>query len=109
MPNKGSNELIVAKQSIYDRVPYNLYDGHINRNIRAAMALIDLSRPYIWVKRATRIIKTGQVEVLFTINGCINITEVNVTVNDNTTDTIHTLANITDETYCNHLVPENLE
>ena len=83
MSNKESDELIVSKQSIYDRVPYNLYDGHINRNIRAAMALIDLSRPYIWVKRATRIIKTGQVEVLFTINGCINITEVNVTVNDN--------------------------
>ena len=83
MSNKESDELIVSKQSIYDRVPYNLYDGHINRNIRAAMALIDLSRPYIWVKRATRIIKTGQVEVLFTINGCINITEVNVAVNDN--------------------------
>ena len=72
------------------------------------MALIDLSRPYIWVKRATRIIKTGQVEVLFTINGCINITEVNVIVNDNE-NTTYTLANITDETYCNHLVPENLE
>ena len=83
MSNKESDELIVSKQSIYDRVPYNLYDGHINRNIRAAMALIDLSRPYIWVKRATRIIKTGQVEVLFTINGCINITEVNVAVNNN--------------------------
>ena len=72
------------------------------------MALIDLSRPYIWVKRATRIIKTGQVEVLFTINGCINITEVNVAVNDNE-NTTYQLAKITDETYCNHLVPENLE
>ena len=46
------------------------------------MALIDLSKPYIWVKKATHIVKTDQVEVIFTINGCINITEVNVIVND---------------------------
>ena len=69
------------------------------------MALIDLSKPYIWLKRATHIVKTDQVEVLFTINGCINITEVNVYVN---ADTTYQLANTTDATYCNHLVPDNL-
>ena len=84
-PIKSSDEYYVSKSSIYDQVPYNLYDGHINRNIRAAMALIDLSKPYIWIKRATHIVKTDQVEVLFTVNGCINITEVNVYVNADTT------------------------
>ena len=68
----------MSRRSVYDRVPFNLYDGHINRNIRAAMALIDLTKPYIWVKSAKYLEKTDQVEVLFKINGCINITEVNV-------------------------------
>lgn len=95
----------MSRRSVYDRVPYNLYDGHINRNIRAAMALIDLTKPYIWVKSAKYLEKTDQVEVLFKINGCINITEVNVQVND---DIRYQLANTTDETYCNHLVPDNL-
>ena len=94
------------KKSIYDDVTYNLYDGHINRNIRAAMAMIDLTKPYIWVTRATYIKETDQVEVKFKINGCINITEVSVAVNSSSN---YILANATDETYCNHLIPDQLE
>ena len=36
----------VTKSSIYDTTHYH-YDGHINRNIRACMALIDMAKPYI--------------------------------------------------------------
>ena len=98
------------KKSVYDAVTYNLYDGHINRNIRAAMAMIDLTKPYIWVTRATYIKETDQVEVKFKINGCINITEVSVVVNGGSSDAEnYLLANATDETYCNHLVPDHLE
>ena len=47
----------VSKRSIYDQAPQRLYDGHINRNIRAAMALIDLTKPYIWIKSAKQVFK----------------------------------------------------
>ena len=96
----------MSKSSVYDRDKYNLFDGHINRNIRAAMAVIDLAKPYIWVTRATHIPATDQVEFKFQINGCINITEVSVVINSTTS---YQLANETDETYCNYLVPDHLE
>ena len=31
------------------------YDGHINRNIRLATAMIDMAKPYIWVDRIVRL------------------------------------------------------
>ena len=80
---------------------YNLYDGHINRNIRAAMAMIDLTKPYIWVTRATYIKETDQVEVKFKINGCINITEASVITNGERT----VIVTEDDNNVCNYLVP----
>ena len=76
------------------------------------MAMIDLAKPYIWVTKATHIPATDQVEVKFTINGCINITEVTVLINGGTTfEKNYILANETfnNETYCNYLVPNHLE
>ena len=42
---------------------------------------------------------TSKFEMTFTLNGCINITDVNIIVNDVTT-------NIAKEGYCNYLLPE---
>mgnify|MGYP001422971871 CR=1 FL=1 len=42
--------------------------------------MIDLTKPYIWVKRVAYIKATDQVEVEFSVNGCITITEVSVVV-----------------------------
>jgi hypothetical protein len=36
----------VTRSSVYDTSEYR-YDGHINRNLRACMALIDMAKPYI--------------------------------------------------------------
>ena len=38
----------VMRSSIYDKSQW-AYDGHINRNLRACMALIDMAKPYITV------------------------------------------------------------
>ena len=37
----------VLRSSVEDREKSSGYDGHINRNIRLAMAMIDMSKPYI--------------------------------------------------------------
>ena len=102
-----SEDFRVLRSSIYDFIPYNLFDGHINRNIRAAISMIDLTAPYIWLTRGTYIEVTNQVEVAFKVNGCIDITEVSVIVNGETAQ----LASATDEVdiYCNHLVPDDKE
>ena len=53
----GSREIIsgangdyqVTRSSIEDRSESNGYDGHINRNIRLAITMIDMAKPYIKV------------------------------------------------------------
>ena len=52
---------------------YNLYDGHINRNIRAALTMIDMSKPYYVVDSIKRVGTTDTVEVTFKVNGCIDL------------------------------------
>ena len=37
----------ISKESIHEK--NGKYDGHINRNIRLALAIIDLTKPYIQV------------------------------------------------------------
>ena len=122
---ESSIDFQVDKVSIYDEVPTHLYDGHINRNIRAAIAMIDLTKPYIWVKRVAYIKATDQVEVEFSVNGCITITEVSVVVNGESTqitvdeeeeDDVDDEDDDEDEEedkhehyYCNHLVPDEEE
>lgn len=39
----------VDLDSIYDTSLYELCDGHVNRNIRAILAMADLSKPQIIV------------------------------------------------------------
>ena len=36
------------------------YNGHINRNIRLAMAIIDLTKPYIYIEQVLKIQESGQ-------------------------------------------------
>ena len=51
--------------NIFEGLPRSdsVYDGHINRNIRLAMALIDMTKPYIMVDRILRI-KTEGIDLL---------------------------------------------
>lgn len=39
------NDYQIVFDSINDTVEYDLCDGHINRNIRAILSMIDLSKP----------------------------------------------------------------
>ena len=63
------------------------------------MTLIEMSKPYFIVEKLERVQMTSKFEMTFTLNGCINITDVNIIVNDVTT-------NIAKEGYCNYLLPE---
>lgn len=44
-----SSDFQVLRSSIDDQASGSYSNGNINRNIRAAIAMIDLSKPYIWV------------------------------------------------------------
>lgn len=59
---------------------YKLYDGHINRNIRAALTMIDMSKPYYVVDSIKRIGTTNTVEVTFKVNGCVDLDEASVEI-----------------------------
>ena len=78
-------------------------NGNINRNIRAALALIDMTKPYIQVNNAKFLQGSQQVEINFQINGCINITEVSVAVNDEQT----IIATEADNNTCNYKTEPN--
>lgn len=80
----GGDGYKVDIRSVYDKDPYNLCDGHINRNIRAALAMIDMSKPYVVVDSIQRVGDTDSVEVLFRVNGCVNLDQVSLTINDQT-------------------------
>ena len=41
----------VMTDSVQSTDPEAGFNGHINRNIRLAMALIDMSKPYIFIER----------------------------------------------------------
>jgi hypothetical protein len=44
---RGTNgDFQVDLASIYDRDMYDLDDGQINRNLRAMLSMIDMSKPY---------------------------------------------------------------
>ena len=49
------------------------FDGHINRNIRLATAMIDMSKPYINVERITRGSKDDELDISFVVSGCAEI------------------------------------
>ena len=49
----SSGDYQVMKTSIEDRNTFSGFDGHINRNIRLATAMIDMSKPYLYIKKIT--------------------------------------------------------
>ena len=81
------------------------YDGHINRNIRLAMAMIDMTKPYIMVDRILSIKIDGEdfLQIEFKLNGCVSVEEVSYHLNG-----VKELIDSTDS-YCNHLVPDGEE
>lgn len=76
--NLANGSYAVDLRSIYDTDMYNLCDGHINRNIRAALTMIDMSKPYIVVDSIQRVGTTDTVEVTFRVNGCVDINQASV-------------------------------
>ena len=45
----------MMRESVEDRIPSNMYDGHINRNLRLATSMIDMSKPYIYVYKISKV------------------------------------------------------
>lgn len=42
-------KFMVTRNSVEERDPEKMFDGHINRNLRLATSMIDMSKPYIYV------------------------------------------------------------
>lgn len=77
METVGSDSFRVLRSSVEDRDPQNRFDGHINRNLRLATAMVDMSKPYIYVLKVTRNNEdSGRATVRFSVNGCASIDEV---------------------------------
>lgn len=62
----------------------NKYDGHINRNIRLALSLIDQSKPYIEVVSFNQSKESDALTVTWKVNGCKTLNEARVIVNGGT-------------------------
>lgn len=67
LSNSGQN--VTNLSSIY--FSDSKYNGHINRNIRAVIALIDMAKPYVVIESVEQ--KGNELEVAFKINGCSEI------------------------------------
>lgn len=68
----------IKKESVHEM--NGKYDGHINRNIRLALATIDLSRPYIQIVDYQNL-ANDKVEVTWQVNGCHTLNEARAIVN----------------------------
>ena len=72
----------VTRQSIENGYPEEGFDGHINRNIRLATALIDMSKPYIYIRHIGKdAADLDFLQVEFTVNGCAQAEYVGAIVN----------------------------
>ena len=49
------NDFKVSTESIFEKEKISLINGHINRNIRATLALIEMSKPFIKIEKVYRI------------------------------------------------------
>ena len=58
------------------------HDGHINRNIRISMALIEASQPYIEIVSYNQSTE-GNVTIKWRVNGCYKLNEAYYTVGGN--------------------------
>jgi hypothetical protein len=84
---------------------YNLDDastnGHINRNIRASMSLIDMAKPYLVIDSIVEDKnKVDTIEVTFKINGCVTANDVSAKLNGQSSRVFSDSASGVD--YCNH-------
>lgn len=95
----------VLPSSVQDKSKDAEYDGHINRNIRLAMALIDMTKPYILIERIISIKVEGNdmLQIEFKLNGCIDVQEVFFTRNG-VKETIDST-----DAYCNYNLPAGQE
>lgn len=80
------------------------YDGHINRNIRVAMALIDMTKPYIDMISYNITPQEDKQNITFQVNGCKTLNEVRVVYKNGTLaeQLLPTLAN-NKTGFCNYL------
>jgi hypothetical protein len=93
------------RESVEDREPNNMFDGHINRNLRLSTAMIDMSKPYIYITQMVQVDKINELyEVHFKVNGCATIDQVYVLRNGEKEILTENI-----EAYCNHRVPKGKE
>jgi hypothetical protein len=75
----GSRDLLTSNQDsqhVSLKSIYNMssaYNGHMNRNIRTQLALIDAAKPYVSILTVVLLSKNNVLEVTFKINGCSQI------------------------------------
>ena len=94
---------MVTRNSVEERDPEKMFDGHINRNLRLATSMIDMSKPYIYVNAIKQVEGVSHVfEISFVVNGCGSINKVFVERNGSR-------RNVATRGYCNHNLPDGVE
>jgi len=73
----------VNKNSVIEKD--GIHDGHINRNIRLALAIIDLSQPYIFITKYDER-DDDTVQITWQVNGCHTLNEARVYVDGQVKD-----------------------
>jgi hypothetical protein len=58
----------------------NLFDGHVNRNIRLALALIDMVQPSIEIVSEDVNTKADEVTLIWRVNGCYQLNQARATI-----------------------------
>ncbi|CDW79494.1 zinc carboxypeptidase family protein [Stylonychia lemnae] len=87
----------ISKESVHDQ--NSIFDGHINRNIRLALAIIDLSKPYIDIV-SYKELENNQVELIWKVNGCHTLNQARTIINGVKEEMIEAGASTT----CNYLL-----
>lgn len=81
----------------------NEFDGHINRNIRLALGLIDASRASIEVVSINKSASDENLTVTWQVNGCKSLNEARVSVNGHLGENLIPPGSVG---HCNYLSPD---
>lgn len=95
----------VQKQSVLEK--NGEHDGHVNRNIRIALALLDMVLPQIEVVEVKAINETSQ-RVTWRVNGCHSINQAHVLIHNATDNSTYEEDLLNRQgTFCNYPPQEN--
>jgi hypothetical protein len=75
----------VVRDSIYGGE--DGFEGEVNKNIRASLALMEMTKPYIEINEVSPP-ESKEIKVTFTISGCLQLDPLSILLKDKSNNTI---------------------